>query len=58
MRADAVERTLHVGGAGAVAADEAVVAEVWEPRVNDYCHRCDFRLSCPAWTEGKGAFLP
>jgi RecB family exonuclease len=40
------------------AVSEAVVAEVWEPRVNDYCHRCDFRLSCPAWTEGKGAFLP
>jgi RecB family exonuclease len=35
-----------------------VVAEAWEPRVNEYCHRCDFRLSCPAWTEGKGAYLP
>jgi RecB family exonuclease len=35
-----------------------VVAEEWAPRVNEYCHRCDFRLSCPAWTEGKGAYLP
>jgi superfamily I DNA/RNA helicase/RecB family exonuclease len=40
------------------AASEAIVAEVWEPRVNDLCRRCDFRLSCPAWAEGKGAYLP
>jgi superfamily I DNA/RNA helicase/RecB family exonuclease len=32
--------------------------EVWEPRVSDRCTRCDFRRSCPAWPEGKGAFLP
>jgi superfamily I DNA/RNA helicase/RecB family exonuclease len=36
----------------------AVLAEAWEPRVNDLCRRCDFRLSCPAWAEGKGAYLP
>jgi superfamily I DNA/RNA helicase/RecB family exonuclease len=35
-----------------------VLAEVWEPRVNDLCRRCDFQLSCPAWAEGKGAYLP
>lgn len=40
------------------AATAGVVAEVWAPRVNEYCRRCDFRLSCPAWTEGKGAYLP
>jgi RecB family exonuclease len=40
------------------AVSEAVLAEAWEPRVNDLCRRCDFRLSCPAWAEGKGAYLP
>jgi superfamily I DNA/RNA helicase/RecB family exonuclease len=37
---------------------KSIVAERWEPRVNEYCSRCDFRLSCPAWAEGKGAYLP
>lgn len=32
--------------------------ESWEPRVNARCDRCEFRLSCPAWPEGKGAYLP
>ncbi len=32
--------------------------EIWEPRVNARCDRCEFRLSCPAWPEGQGAFLP
>lgn len=32
--------------------------ENWQPRVSDRCKRCDFRRSCPAWPEGKGAFLP
>ena len=32
--------------------------EDWEPKVGDQCKRCDFRRSCPAWPEGKGAFLP
>lgn len=40
------------------AVSHAIVAEAWVPRVNDLCRRCDFRLSCPAWTEGKGAYLP
>lgn len=40
------------------AVSQAILAEAWEPRVNDLCRRCDFRLSCPAWTEGKGAYLP
>jgi superfamily I DNA/RNA helicase/RecB family exonuclease len=32
--------------------------EDWEPRVSEGCTRCGFRRSCPAWPEGKGAFLP
>ncbi|MGA8040039.1 MAG: ATP-dependent DNA helicase [Acidimicrobiia bacterium] len=36
----------------------AITSETWEPRVSDRCMRCDFRLSCPAWPEGKGAFVP
>jgi RecB family exonuclease len=40
------------------AVSQAIVAEAWEPQVNDLCRRCDFQLSCPAWTEGKGAYLP
>lgn len=35
-----------------------VRAERWEPRVSGDCRRCGFRRSCPAWTEGQGAFLP
>ncbi len=36
----------------------AVSEERWEPKVNEYCNRCAFKLSCPAWAEGKGAYLP
>ncbi|HVR77875.1 MAG TPA: ATP-dependent DNA helicase [Acidimicrobiia bacterium] len=32
--------------------------ENWEPRVSARCERCRFRLSCPAWPQGKGAYLP
>ena len=32
--------------------------EMWEPRVGGACKHCDFRRSCPAWPEGRGAFLP
>jgi superfamily I DNA/RNA helicase/RecB family exonuclease len=32
--------------------------EIWEPRVSSSCKRCEFRRSCPAWPEGRGAFLP
>jgi superfamily I DNA/RNA helicase/RecB family exonuclease len=35
----------------------AVAAEDWEPKVSASCTRCAFRRSCPAWPEGKGAFL-
>lgn len=33
-------------------------AEDWQPRISRDCTRCGFRRSCPAWPEGKGAFLP
>ena len=36
----------------------AIRAENWEPNVGRQCKRCAFRLSCPAWPEGRGAFLP
>jgi hypothetical protein len=36
----------------------AILDEAWEPRVSDRCMTCEFRRSCPAWAEGKGAFLP
>jgi superfamily I DNA/RNA helicase/RecB family exonuclease len=32
--------------------------ENWEPRVSGRCERCRFRMSCPAWPQGKGAYLP
>ncbi|HZD24070.1 MAG TPA: PD-(D/E)XK nuclease family protein, partial [Acidimicrobiia bacterium] len=35
-----------------------ISSEDWTPRVSEDCKRCDFRRSCPAWPEGKGAFLP
>jgi RecB family exonuclease len=35
-----------------------VRAEHWQPRVGNHCTRCSFLRSCPAWPEGKGAFLP
>lgn len=35
-----------------------IQAENWEPRVSGDCKTCAFRRSCPAWPEGKGAFLP
>lgn len=36
----------------------AIREEVWEPTPGAHCQRCQFRLSCPAWPEGRGAFLP
>jgi superfamily I DNA/RNA helicase/RecB family exonuclease len=35
----------------------AISSEVWEPRVSSLCNRCSFKSSCPAWPEGKGAFV-
>lgn len=36
----------------------AIQSENWSPNVGRHCERCMFRLSCPAWPEGRGAFLP
>ncbi len=35
----------------------SIRSEDWEPRVGASCARCPFRRSCPAWPEGRGAFL-
>ena len=35
----------------------SVRSEAWEPTPGSHCRRCQFRLSCPAWPEGRGAFL-
>jgi superfamily I DNA/RNA helicase/RecB family exonuclease len=36
----------------------AIRSEDWTPTAGNHCERCSFRLSCPAWPEGRGAFLP
>jgi superfamily I DNA/RNA helicase/RecB family exonuclease len=36
----------------------AIRDERWDPEPSDDCKRCDFRNSCPAWPEGRGAYLP
>lgn len=36
----------------------AILDEEWSPQVSDNCRNCGFRLSCPAWPEGRGAYLP
>ncbi len=56
-RALAIDRIEEIRGTmEGVAA--AVGDEAWEPRINARCERCQFRRSCPAWPEGRGAFLP
>jgi superfamily I DNA/RNA helicase/RecB family exonuclease len=35
----------------------AIAAENWQPRVSGQCDRCAYKKSCPAWPEGRGAFL-
>jgi hypothetical protein len=35
----------------------AIRSEDWTPRISNDCKRCIFRRSCPAWAEGRGAFL-
>ena len=37
---------------------ESIRKEDWAPKVGAQCQRCSFRLSCPAWPEGSGAYLP
>lgn len=36
---------------------DAIRSEEWAPSAGRHCERCSFRLSCPAWPEGRGAFL-
>jgi RecB family exonuclease len=36
----------------------AIRSEDWKPLVGAACERCAFRMSCPAWPEGSGAYLP
>jgi len=36
---------------------EQIAAENWEPRVSDACGKCPHRSSCPAWPEGRGAYV-
>lgn len=36
----------------------SILDEDWTPTVGAGCQRCDFKRSCPAWPEGRGAFLP
>ncbi len=36
----------------------SIRSEDWAPSVGKHCERCSFRLSCPAWPEGRGAYLP
>ena len=49
---------LHAVEEKMVQVTESIRAEVWAPRSGDHCKKCPFRHSCPAWPEGKGAFLP
>jgi len=35
----------------------SVASESWEPRVSSGCNRCGIKSSCPAWPEGRGAYL-
>ena len=35
----------------------AIAAERWDPKVSEACKGCAYRRSCPAWPEGRGAFL-
>ncbi|MDP8958701.1 MAG: PD-(D/E)XK nuclease family protein [Actinomycetota bacterium] len=36
---------------------EGILAEDWAPTVGEACDRCPVRLVCPAWPEGREAFL-
>ncbi len=36
----------------------SITAELWDPRPGSHCQRCQFRGSCPAWPEGRGAYIP
>lgn len=48
---DEVRQSLEEAAAG-------VLAEDWEPRPGAHCGRCDVRIACPAWPQGKEAYSP
>jgi superfamily I DNA/RNA helicase/RecB family exonuclease len=50
--------SLHALKEEMAAITRSILAEDWAPRVGNHCERCAFRLSCPAWPEGRGAYLP
>ncbi len=37
---------------------DAILREEWAPRIGPQCDRCPFRVTCPQWPEGRGAYLP
>ena len=49
-RLDEVEETMR-------AITSQIAAEHWEPKVSSACDRCGIKSSCPAWPEGRGAYL-
>lgn len=34
-----------------------IAAENWDPIVSVACNKCAYKSSCPAWPEGRGAFV-
>lgn len=44
-----VRRSLEAAVAGALSED-------WKPQPGSHCGRCDVRMACPAWPQGKEAF--
>lgn len=56
------KRSLDFEGVGEIeermeSITDAIRAEEWAPSPGRHCERCSFRLSCPAWPEGRGAFV-
>ncbi|HKX74361.1 MAG TPA: ATP-dependent DNA helicase [Acidimicrobiia bacterium] len=37
---------------------ESIAAEEWNPTPGPHCGRCEVRLVCPAWPEGREGFIP
>lgn len=35
-----------------------VLAEEWEPQPGAHCGRCEVRIACPAWPQGREAYSP
>ncbi len=48
---DEVRQNLEEAAAG-------VLAEDWGPQPGAHCGRCDVRITCPAWPQGKEAYSP